>query len=171
MQNDQLSMFSATYHGPALVKGTDDEWIVMCPGCSDTWGEVVNRCDQLDDFPPRVLVDVMYKNTLKRIKSRHRPDENLVRLSARPTDTQRKAAERKRPRSGTQQALILDLITVYGGLTDEQIEELTGHSHQSASAARNALMNKGWVLDSGQRRKNRNGNEAIIWIANTERGE
>lgn len=168
MQSDQLSMFGATYHGPALVKGDDDEWIVMCPACSDTWGEVVNRCDVLDEFPPRVVVDVMYKRTLKRIKSRHRADENLVRLNASPTDTQRKAAERKMPRSGTQQAEILTLIRMHGGLTDEQIEDLTGASHQSASAARNALMNKGWVLDSGDRRKNRNGNEAIIWIANTE---
>lgn len=169
---EQLSMFGVSYHGPALVRGNEDEWIVICPACSEAWREIVNECDRISDFPPRVMVDVMYKNTLKRIKSRNHPGSNLVRLNRYPTDTQRAAAERKKPRSGSQQEQILGLIAQSpSGLTDEQIEDLTNASHQSASAARNALMNKGWVLDSGRRRKNRNGNDAIVWIANTERGE
>ena len=49
------------------------------------------------------------------------------------------------------------------GLTDDEIELLTGKAHQSVSATRYALMKKGYLEDSGLRRKTRYGNEAIVW--------
>lgn len=49
------------------------------------------------------------------------------------------------------------------GQTDDEIELLTGKAHQSVSATRYALMKKGYIEDSGLRRKTRYGNEAIVW--------
>ena len=37
-------------------------------------------------------------------------------------------------------------------------------AHQSASAARNVLMNRGLIKDAGVTRKNARGMDAIVWI-------
>lgn len=50
------------------------------------------------------------------------------------------------------------------GWTDDELEQRTGRSHQSVSATRNTLMRKGYVVDSGDRRKTRSGNDAIVWV-------
>ena len=50
------------------------------------------------------------------------------------------------------------------GWTDDELEQRTGRSHQSVSATRNTLMRKGYVVDSGNRRKTRSGNDAIVWV-------
>lgn len=90
-----------------------------------------------------------------------------MRLSARARDTSRAAVTATLPKSGSKMRLIYTLIYERGehGLTDDEIEVLTGMTHQSASAARNNLMQRGLVTDSGQRRKNRRGLNAIVWIA------
>lgn len=160
---EQLSIFSTSYHGPALVKGTDDEWIVICPACSEAWREPVSDCSYVKDFPPRVLVDVSYKATLTRIRSKRGVSDNVVGLTSRPTDTQREAASKAVLKAGTRRKEILDLIVAHEGLTDDDIERLTGWSHQSASASRNSLMRDGFIMDSGQRRRNRQGNLSIVW--------
>jgi hypothetical protein len=49
------------------------------------------------------------------------------------------------------------------GLTVDQLEQLLDRSHQSVSARVNELRDKGWVRDSGQRRKTRSGRKAIVW--------
>lgn len=90
---------------------------------------------------------------------------NSIRLSKKATDTQKKAATLTLPRTGTRLNEIYNHIIESNGLTDFQIEEITGLAHQSASAARNTLMQRGLVTDSGQRRKNRRGHDAIVWIA------
>ena len=90
---------------------------------------------------------------------------NGMRTSRKTTDTQKKAVALTMPRSGTRLLTIYNLISESNGLTDFQIEETTGLAHQSASAARNNLMQRGLVTDSGLRRKNRRGHDAIVWIA------
>ena len=163
--SEQLSMFGTVYHGPVVVKGTDDEWIVMCPACSEFFGEVLNHCIYGVEMPPRILVDVSYKNTLKRIRGNKKVTDNRVPLSKEPTDTQVAAAQRAFPKAGTRRREILDLIVSRQGLTDSEIEEVTGLSHQSASASRNSLMNDGYIVDSGGRRQNVRGNPEIVWKA------
>lgn len=163
--SEQLSMFGTTFHGPALVKGTEDEWIVMCPACSDSAREIVNRCDFLKEFPPRVMVDAAYKATLTRIRGRKKVTDNNAPMTSEPTDTQRKAHKVAEPRAGTRRKAALELISRFPfGLTDSELEKATGWTHQSASATRNSLMRDGFIMDSGHRRKNQRGNDEIVWF-------
>jgi predicted transcriptional regulator len=55
------------------------------------------------------------------------------------------------------------LIRQNEGLTDDEIERLTGYTHQSASSSRNSLMNDGFVYASTVRRRTRQGQKAIVW--------
>lgn len=76
-------------------------------------------------------------------------------------------------RQGTLQAAMLWLFTVEKhpdaytsrpGFTDDELEVRMGRTHQSVSATRNTLMRKGYVVDSGLRRKTRSGNDAIVYV-------
>lgn len=81
-------------------------------------------------------------------------------------DTSVKMAARKIGKTGTQRQLIYSLaLGSVEGVTDDEIEQRLGFLHQSASAARNSLMNDGWLYDTGIRRRTRSGEEAIAWIA------
>lgn len=68
-------------------------------------------------------------------------------------------------RAGSLQDAMLALFITWSvsGLTDDEIETRMGRTHQSVSACRNTLMRKGYVVDSGKRRRTRSGNEAIVW--------
>jgi len=101
-------------------------------------------------------------------KAARRPIEaNSVRIGRRSPKTSQIAAERLLPRTGTKRKKVFDLIKAAGdvGLCDHEIEDLTGWLHQSASSIRNGLMNDGWIMDSGKRRKTPQGNGAIVWIS------
>jgi hypothetical protein len=37
-------------------------------------------------------------------------------------------------------------------------------SHQTISASRRSLVIDGWLMDSGQTRKNQSGNDCIVWV-------
>ena len=50
------------------------------------------------------------------------------------------------------------------GYTDDEMEQITGRTHQSVSACRNALVHKGYLVDSGQRRPTRSGNQANVYV-------
>lgn len=80
-------------------------------------------------------------------------------------DTSRAVSEKMR--AGTLQADVLQALinksAVYGGATDDELERFLGRSHQSVSGARNALVRKGYAVDSGERRMNSHGNMAIVW--------
>lgn len=158
------TLFSGSQHKPAVTRSIDDEWEVFCPACSEAAGRLVQTCLIEKDWPPLVLVDAYYRRTLLRLS--HNARLGGAALSRRATDTQRSAAAAILPKSGTIQAGILDLITRAGdaGMTDAEIEHRSRLSHQTASAARNALMNKGLIRDSGLRRKNPNGNDVIAWV-------
>ena len=90
---------------------------------------------------------------------------NTTPLARMATDTSYEAAKRALPDSGTKRRIVYDLILSEGGLCDHEIEERTGWLHQSASSARNSLMNDGWVRASLRRRKTPGGNDAIVWEA------
>jgi hypothetical protein len=92
-------------------------------------------------------------------------EQKGMRLSRRPTDTQREAVKATLPRSGTKGLALWQEFLNRGdaGLTDDEIELTFGWTHQSASAARNGLMNRGLLTDSGLRRKNRRGLNVIVW--------
>jgi hypothetical protein len=99
-------------------------------------------------------------------------DRNVVSVSKNARDTSLNAMGKAFPKSGTKRREIYELIKSEGmfGLCDHEIEQRTGWLHQSASASRNSLMKDGWIVDSGQRRKTNQGNDAIVWII-SEKGE
>lgn len=94
-------------------------------------------------------------------------NSNSVRVGRNHPDTSHKAAQKALPNSGTKKKIIYDLIVASGmfGVCDHEIEETLGWTHQTSSSSRNALMNDGWVIDSGHRRATKQGNDAIAWIA------
>lgn len=49
------------------------------------------------------------------------------------------------------------------GLTVDALEQRLQRSHQTVSARVNELRDRGWVVDSGIRRKTRSGRPAIVW--------
>lgn len=81
-------------------------------------------------------------------------------------DTSHEMAARRAPKEGTIRAQIMESIGRLkdAGATDDDLEVILGRSHQSVSAARNSLVRDGWLRDSGERRKNRWGNRAIVWV-------
>jgi hypothetical protein len=50
------------------------------------------------------------------------------------------------------------------GFTDAQLEFRLNKSHQTVSSARNWLVEAGWVVDSGMRRKTLSGRKATVWM-------
>jgi hypothetical protein len=121
--------------------------------------------DELDFTPP---VEIQHCACCKAYKANRAPlERNTVRIGKRSPKTSQIAAERLLPRTGTKRKTVFDLIKAAGdvGLCDHEIEDLTGWLHQSASSIRNGLMNDGWIMDSGKRRKTPQGNGAIVWIS------
>lgn len=120
--------------------------------------------EELDFTPP---AEIVHCACCKASKAARRPIEaNSIRVGRRSPKTSQIAAERVLPRTGTKRKTVYDLIRLEGarGLCDHEIEQITGWLHQSASSIRNGLMNDGWIMDSGQRRKTPQGNGAIVWI-------
>lgn len=55
-------------------------------------------------------------------------------------------------------------IVAAGGLTVDQLEVILRRPHQSVSARVNDLVRKGWIVESGMKRKTRSGRQAIVWV-------
>ena len=80
------------------------------------------------------------------------------------------------PKYGTVRAVVLAAIADAGerGATDDELEQITGRSHQSLSACRNSLMRSGHIepvlADDGRAltRDTRHGNAAIAWTTTPE---
>lgn len=94
-------------------------------------------------------------------------DRNAVRVGRNAPATSRKAAERVLPNTGTKRRMIYDAMVQAGeqGLCDHELEQMFGWVHQSASAARNSLMNDGWCVMGKYQRMTPQGNMANAYIA------
>lgn len=161
---------SDQYHGVAITKSeTSDLWFTFCPACST---DARRQCRKSVEQVPAILVEYTFAmhETIKSVHSGLAPDRNAVAVSRKAKPTQVAAARGIYPKSGTIQGRILELITEREGLTDEELERILGMKHQSVSAARNVLMNKGWIINSGRTRPNLNGNSAIVWVRATQEG-
>lgn len=81
--------------------------------------------------------------------------------------TSHEAAAKAAPRYGTVRAHVLATIDARPegfGATDDELEALTGRSHQSLSACRNSLMRDGLIEPvPGVTRPTRHGNAATAW--------
>ena len=95
-----------------------------------------------------------------------RPMEGRVHRDG--TDTERAAALRVMPRSGTQRAAVLHALRMVGndGLTDYQLHAIykIGARPHVPATRREELIADGWpIVDSGKRRPTDTGSPAIVW--------
>lgn len=92
-------------------------------------------------------------------------EQQEARLGKKAQRTSRAAVERNIDSIRGLQREVLDALQRNPlGLTDFDLESALGRTHQSVSAARNALMTAGLVSDSGKTRPNARGNHSIVWV-------
>jgi hypothetical protein len=98
------------------------------------------------------------------------PDENRIGKFHGPAagapSTEREAAIRVYPNSGTARRRVLDHIAAAGdaGATDEEISLALSMRLYTAAPRRNELLNDGWIRDSGRTRQTTTGTRAVVWI-------
>lgn len=87
-------------------------------------------------------------------------------VSHKHPETARAMEQKMLPRIGTYAEQAYRLIRESkDGLTDYDLEVMTGRTHQAISATRKlSLVDRGLVVDSGRQRMNQHGNFAIVWI-------
>lgn len=93
-------------------------------------------------------------------------DRNVPFVGMDHPDTAQRMQDKTVGEAGTLRRAIHQAVKVtkQSGLTDDDLEQMLERSHQSVSGARNTLMKDGLVVDSGRRRKNRYGNDSIVWV-------
>lgn len=92
-------------------------------------------------------------------------DRNRVRVASNAQRTSLLAAERALPRSGTKRRMVYDYIERCGlrGATDDEISATLGIDGNTVRPTRGGLVEDGYIIDTGTTRKNRHGNECIVW--------
>ena len=85
----------------------------------------------------------------------------------RKSDTSCAAADSITPRLGAMHFSVLNIIRKAGGLglTCDEVEELLGYRHQTASARIRELYLGGYIRDSFLRRMTRSNRTAVVWVA------
>jgi len=80
------------------------------------------------------------------------------------SDTSTSAALSIAPKFGTMTRDVLVNLTKYpSGLTDEEAQNIMGMQGNSYRPCRVTLMDRGFVADSGERRKTKQRKEAVVW--------
>ena len=90
-------------------------------------------------------------------------DSNVVSLSRKASRTSKAAANNVLPKTGSIRREVYELIQKSNGMTDYELELQMGGKHQTLSASRRSLVIDGFLVDSGNTRKNDVGNDCIIW--------
>jgi hypothetical protein len=90
-------------------------------------------------------------------------DSNVVSLSRKASRTSKAAANSVLPKTGSIRREVYELIQKSNGMTDYELELQMGGKHQTLSASRRSLVIDGFLVDSGNTRKNDVGNDCIIW--------
>lgn len=92
--------------------------------------------------------------------------DNVVHISKRATRTQRQAAQKMLPRTGSIRGRVYEAIKFkgYDGMTDHEVEQYLGGKHQTISSSRRSLVLDGFIFDSGATRKNPEGFDCIVWV-------
>ena len=99
-------------------------------------------------------------------------EQTKARLSKHAQRTSREAVARNAASiKGIRRLVLTALQGNPLGLTDFDLESALGRTHQSVSAARNALMRSGLVCDSGKVRPNARGNNSIVWMLTSPSSE
>lgn len=128
----------------AFVAASHEAWVGECGGCTQM---------------ATLAVDTILKDA-------YGDDDVEFRVGRNAPDTSRAVSDKIKASSlGAQ---IMKRFVFYGTAnpllwTDEDIENVFNRKHQSASAARNTLVRKGYLVDSGERALTSSGNLAILW--------
>ena len=87
-------------------------------------------------------------------------------ISNKAQRTSKTTAEKILPRTGSIRRLVYDMVKSNNdyGYTDYELEDVLRSSHQTVSASRRTLVIDGHIVDSGKTRKNRHGNDCIVWV-------
>jgi hypothetical protein len=83
-------------------------------------------------------------------------------------DTARAAASQAWPVAKTQRERVLWAVKFYtghGGMTDEELQHYLELDPSTERPRRVELVERGLIVDSGERRKTRSGRSAIVWRA------
>lgn len=96
--------------------------------------------------------------------------DNVVMISKNAQRTTRTTAEKIMPKTGSIRRIVYDLVKSNNdyGYTDYELETVLMSSHQTVSASRRSLVIDGYIIDSGKTRKNKNGNDCIVWVTPNE---
>lgn len=92
-------------------------------------------------------------------------DNNKIKIARNAQRTSVMAAERALPRSGTKRRMVYDFIERCGirGATDDEIEATLGIDGNTVRPTRGGLVEDGYIINTGTTRKNKHGNECIVW--------
>ena len=87
--------------------------------------------------------------------------------------TSREAADAIAPKLGRLQALVLGAIKSTGndGLTADETATRLGMQRWSCQPRTSELQARGLIVDSGKRRKNETGKNAIVWVVAERQGD
>lgn len=89
------------------------------------------------------------------------------------SDTSRAAAEAVAPKFGTMLRIVLEYLALHShglthGLTDEEGQQISSMPGNSYRPSRVTLMDRGFVVDSGKRRKTHQRKDAVVWSITPE---
>ena len=92
-------------------------------------------------------------------------DNNKIKIARNAQRTSVMAAEKALPRSGTKRRMVYDFIERCGirGATDDEIEATLGIDGNTVRPTRGGLVEDGYIINTGTTRKNKHGNECIVW--------
>ena len=92
-------------------------------------------------------------------------DRNKVKVAHNAQNTSILAAEKALPKSGTKRRRVYDYISGRGlyGATDDEIENALGIDGNTVRPTRGGLVEDGYIINTGTTRKNKHGNECIVW--------
>lgn len=110
----------------------------------------------------RIVAEDFFKGQIPRPQV----TDNVVHISKRATRTQRQAAEKMLPRTGSVRGRVYEAVKFkgYDGMTDHELEKYLGGKHQTISSSRRSLVIDGYLFDSGTTRKNPEGFDCIVWV-------
>jgi hypothetical protein len=91
-------------------------------------------------------------------------NRNVIIVAKTPQPTSAAAAIKAYPKTVTKRAQVFNAIRLFNGLTDEEIENTLTMSGNTVRPTRVSLVRDGLVMDSGQTRPTKSGNEAIVWM-------
>ena len=132
-----------------------------------TMTETITKFIEALPAAQRMYPDLYGQNLANAIVADQGDDDAEFHVRRYAPDTSRAVAPRIREGSLQDDVLTLFVNLAHTGVaigaTDDDIEVALKRSHQSVSGARNTLVRKGYLVDSGERRPNRYGNMAIRW--------